>query len=328
MKKIKVIYTGGTIGMVKSEKGSYVPFSVEHLMNHVPEVTQLGVDLTVTSFSKPIDSAFVGPEEWNEMAEDVFSNYDHFDGFVILHGTDTMAYTASALSYMLAGIDKPVVLTGSQIPISEPGTDGGDNFLNAIKIAKEGLMNEVTVWFHKSLFRAANVTKINTLDLDGFQSPNHPVLANLDKEIKYNKDVKLIEKHGFNLLMANEPLIKILDLSPGINLSAEANHIKNNDFQGVLLKTFGAGTTKIKEEDELFKVLMASSMPVLVISECLKGGVNISKYEAGSTLEKLQVIAGEKMTKEAALTKLIIGCSNFKGEELSLFIKENKVGEF
>ncbi len=328
MKKIKVIYTGGTIGMIKSDEGVYVPFSVDNLLSFVPEANQLGVELIIDSFEEPLDSAFVGPSEWNEIASRIFEDYNEFDGFVILHGTDTMAYTSSALSFMLKGIDKPVILTGSQIPICEEGTDGIGNFINSIKIAKEGLVNEVAIWFDKTLFRGANVSKIDTADFDGFASLNHPVLATLGNELKYNKDVGFLDKKELVFKKCKKVSVKVLDLSPGVSIEAEAEQIRNYSYAGIVLKTFGTGTTRMQEGDALFEVISDQKIPVIAISECLKGGVEIGKYEAGSVLSKLEVISGEKMTKEAALTKLIIGCSNFEGAELIDFLKENQVREF
>lgn len=328
MKKIKIIYVGGTIGMVKSDKGVYVPFSADNLMSYVPEVNQLGVELEIESFKNPLDSAFVGPKEWNELANRVFVNYEIYDGFVVLHGTDTMAYTSSALSFMLKGIDKPVIFTGSQIPISEHGSDGVGNFINAVKLAKEGLVNEVAVWFHKSLFRGVNVSKVDTQNFDGFASPNHEVLATLTTEFKYNSEVDFLQKEDLNFIKASDVLIKMLDLSPGINLELESKQILRHDFKGAVLKTFGSGTSRIKEGDDLYSVLKSKGFPIVVISECLKGGVTIGKYEAGTSIEKLNIIAGEKMTKEAALTKMIIGCTNYSGAALVSYLSENQVGEF
>ena len=185
--KILVVYTGGTIGMIQSENGTYIPFSLEGLLESFPQINHLGIDVILKSFENPLDSALIGPKEWLMICDIIVEKYDLVDGFVVLHGTDTMAYTSSALSFFLRGIDKPVIVTGAQIPIHERGSDGKDNFINALEIAKQGVVKEVGLWFHKTLYKGACVTKSHSKDFKGFSSPNHPVLASKKQVIQYNK---------------------------------------------------------------------------------------------------------------------------------------------
>ena len=166
----------------------WVQHNFRNILQYVPQLNKIDADLTINSFQKLLDSAYVRPAEWLEISNKVSINYNDFAAFAILHGTDTMAYTASALSFLLHGLDKPVILTGSQIPINEEGTDGIDNFLNALSIAKEGSVNKVSILFHQTLYNGCSVTKINSKEFDGFDSPNHKVLASLDSVFKYNKN--------------------------------------------------------------------------------------------------------------------------------------------
>ncbi len=328
-KKILVIYTGGTIGMVKDASGSYVPFSLENILQYVPQLNKTGVDLTIYSFEKLLDSAYVGPAEWLEISKKISNNYNDFSAFVILHGTDTMAYTASALSFLLNGLDKPVILTGSQIPINEEGTDGIDNFLNALSIAKEGLVNKVAIWFHQTLFNGCSVTKINSKEFDGFDSPNHEVLASLDSGFKYNKNAFYFKKTDKVFFDKIGSKVLFLNIYPAADQAEQASIIKNSLSRGIVISVLGSGTVPFKEGDVLFNALYDKNVPIIAVSQCLKGGIEVGKYESGSVLKKLNVISGQKITKEAALTKLIVALSNFDSKEKVLFyLKTNQQGEF
>lgn len=326
--KILVIYTGGTIGMEKAPNGSYVPFSMENLLRHVPQIKRLGLELTIDSFKEPLDSAHIGPNEWLDISKRVSANYNDYHAFVILHGTDTMAYTASALSFLLHGLDKPVILTGSQIPISEEGTDGVDNFVNALKIAKEGLVNRVALWFHKSLHNGCSVTKIDSKDFDGFASPNHEVLVSLETDFIYNKDAFWLKKKEHNFLEKINSTVAFLSVLPITNKESQASLINESPIEGLVMSVLGSGTVPIREGDVIYNALINKNIPIIAISECLKGGVEIGKYEAGNVLGKLNVISGQKMTKEAAITKLIVALSNYDSREgIENYFKTNQVGE-
>ncbi|MBI35267.1 MAG: L-asparaginase 1 [Flavobacteriales bacterium] len=326
--KILVLYTGGTIGMVKSESGTYVPFSLEGLLGCIPEINALGVDLHLESFKIPLDSALIGPGEWLEIVNVIKNNYDLVDGFVVLHGTDTMAYTSSALSFMLRGIHKPVVLTGAQVPIYESDSDGISNFINALKIARDGVVREVSLWFHETLFKGACVTKFDSKDFNGFSSPNHSHLAKKGSKIIYNKHAFLkgnIERNFFKKINSK---VKFLNLLPSVNKQIEAKVIQENSIQGIVLSIFGSGTVPLVQNDPVFLALKNKKLPILAVTECYKGGLEIGKYEAGSVLNELGVISGQKMTKEAALTKLIVATSNFEStEKINSYLSKNQVGE-
>ena len=325
--KIKVIYTGGTIGMIKSEAGYYIPSSIDYLLSFVPSLDKIGVNLTFESFEKPLDSAFIGPKEWLQIAGVIVAELDDFDGFVVLHGTDTLAYTSSALSFLLKGVNKPIVLTGAQIPISEEGTDGIKNFTNAIKVAKDGLVNKVSLCFYKNLFNGACVTKTDSISLDGFTSPNHPILAKLGNEIEYTEISKKSRDCG-SIFEKISNSVFYLSISPVFNSSSITEFLDHDSTKGIVLSVFGSGTLPIKVDDPLYNKLSEMKIPILVVSECLKGGVEIGKYEAGNVLSELNVISGGKMTKEAAITKLMIGLANFNSdEEIRKYLTENQVGE-
>ncbi|MFL2582742.1 MAG: asparaginase [Flavobacteriales bacterium] len=327
--KILVIYTGGTIGMIKSELGMYVPFSVDGLLGYVPQIYTLGVDIVIESFEKPMDSALIGPKQWVTISKIISKNYDLVDGFVILHGTDTMAYTSSALSFLLRGLSKPVILTGAQVPIYEEKSDGVDNFINAIEIAGQGVVKEVALWFHKTLFKGACVTKSDSKSFSGFSSPNHEPLATKEKAIKYNKgafDTGELDRIFFFSINAE---ILYINLLPSINKEIQAKVINENPIQGIVLSVFGSGTVPLIQEDLLTAALQDKNIPIIAVSECYRGGVEIGKYEAGSILNDLNVISGQKMTKEAAITKLMVAIGNFKNEqEIRNYLIQNQVGEF
>ena len=326
--KILVVYTGGTIGMIKSELGTYVPFSVDGLLGYVPQIYNLGVDIVIESFEKPLDSAFVGPKQWLNISKIITKNMDLVDGFVVLHGTDTMAYTSSALSFLLRGLNKPVILTGAQVPIYEEKSDGVDNFMNALEVASQGVVKEVALWFHKTLYKGACVTKSDSKSFSGFSSPNHDFLATKDKVIKYNKDA--FDKGKFDRVFLNNIDAEILYLKflPSINKEVQAKLIRENPIQGIVLSVFGSGTVPLIHDDLLSVALKDKNIPIVAVTECYRGGVEIGKYEAGSILNDLNVISGEKMTKEAAITKLMVAIGNFKTEqEIRDYLIENQVGE-
>ncbi len=327
--KILVIYTGGTIGMIKSELGTYVPFSVDGLLGYVPQIYNLGVTVIVESFKKPLDSALIGPEQWLNIAGIITKNYDLVDGFVILHGTDTMAYTSSALSFLLRGVDKPVILTGAQIPIYEKESDGIDNFMNALEIAKQGVVKEVALWFHKTLHKGSCVTKSDSVGLKGFSSPNHEFLATKEKVIRYNKNAFITGE--FDRVFFNKINSKVhyLNLLPTTNKEIQAKLINENTIEGLVLSVFGSGTVPLIQKDPLVIALENKKIPIIAITECYKGGVEIGKYEAGSILNNLNVVSGKKITKESAITKLMVATGNMNSEdEIRNYLVENQVGEF
>jgi len=327
--KILVIYTGGTIGMIQSENGTYIPFSLEGILDSVPQINYLGIDVVLKSFEKPLDSALIGPKEWLMMYEIIIENYDLVDGFVILHGTDTMAYTSSVLSFLLSGLEKPVILTGAQIPIYESESDGANNFINALEIAKQGLVKEVGLWFHQTLYKGACVTKSHSKDFKGFSSPNHPVLASKKKVIQYNKSAFTSKKPIRSFFKEIDSKVHYLNFLPSINKEIQAKVIIENQIKGIVLSVFGSGTVPLIKEDPLARALKKKKVPILVVTECFEGGLELGRYQAGYIFEELEAISGQNMTKEAAIAKMIVGTSNFKdSEKLRDFLLENQVGEF
>lgn len=326
---ILVIYTGGTIGMVKSENGSYVPFSLVSLTSYLPDLKTFGSEVKLLSFDEPLDSSHVGPAEWQQIAKIIIENNEAFDAFVVLHGTDTMAYTSSALGFMLQGLGKPVVLTGSQIPISEEGTDAIDNFMNALKVAKDGIATEVCVWFNKMLLRGVACTKVDTASFDGFQSPNQEPLAFLEKEIKYNKNVKFESPSDFEFKTNSLSNVAVVPLIPGLESWFNPLSLLESNVQGIVFKVFGSGTVPFKEGDIIFKglkKLQEKGVIMMAVSQCLKGEVEIGKYEASSVMNNLGVISGKSITTESAVTKMMVGIANV--ENPKDYILQNQVGEF
>lgn len=327
--KILVVYTGGTIGMIQSGNGTYIPFSLEGLLESVPQINHLGIDVILKSFENPLDSALIGPKEWLMICDIIVEKYDLVDGFVVLHGTDTMAYTSSALSFFLRGIDKPVIVTGAQIPIHERGSDGKDNFINALEIAKQGVVKEVGLWFHKNLYKGACVTKSHSKEFKGFSSPNHPVLASKKQVIQYNKSAFASKKPIRSFFKEIDSKVHYLHFIPSINKEIQANAIIENQIEGIVLSVFGSGTVPLSEKDPLTRALKKKKVPILVVTECFQGGLELGKYQAGTLLGELDVISGKNMTKEAAITKMLVGASNFKDSaQLRNFLLENQVGEF
>lgn len=313
MTKVLLIYTGGTIGMMQNpETGALKPFDFRYLTKEVPELKRLNVKLESVSFKKPIDSSNMHPRVWVELAEVIEKNYDKFDGFVILHGSDTMAYTASALSFMLENLAKPVILTGSQLPIGIIRTDGKENLITAIEIAaarngKSPMVSEVAIYFEYELYRGNRTLKYNSAHFDAFKSPNYPVLAEAGVNIEYNHNA--IRKASVKKLSIHKKLendIAVLHLFPGISRKITSSIINSKDIKAIVLLTFGAGnaTTEKWFINEL-KTAIKKGIIIYNVTQCLEGSVIQGKYETSSQLKEIGVISGEDITTEAAITKLM-----------------------
>ena len=304
-KKILVLYTGGTIGMYKDKDGSLKPLKFEQLEAQIPELKQFDYYLNVISLEQPLDSSNMTPKDWVNMASIIYDNYKNHDGFVVLHGSDTMAYTASALSFMLENLNKPVILTGAQLPIGIRRTDAKENLISAIEIAADSKTPEVCVYFEYKLFRGNRTTKVNAEHFDAFKSPNFPDLAEAGVKIKYlpisykeKKDPLILHKH-----MLDE--IALLKIYPGMS----QNYVKavlNSPCKAVVLESFGAGNAPTTPWfiDYLKQAIEAGKI-VLNTSQCLSGAVSQGLYETSSKLESLGVIGAKDMTKETALAKLM-----------------------
>lgn len=310
---ILIIYTGGTIGMIQNhETGSLQPFNFDKIWEEFPELKRFTHQLDSIAFSPPIDSSDVTIEIWQKLAETIYKNYEKYDGFVVLHGTDTMSYSASALSFMLNNLQKPVIFTGSQLPIGMLRTDGKENFITAIEIAaahKDGkaIVPEVAILFEDKLMRGNRTTKHNSEDFDAFHSYNYGNLATIGIHIKYHyhRIHKAISK-PLSIDTQMEKNVVILKLFPSIQQEVVHSILNIKGLKGIILETYGAGnamTTSwfLKEiEDAINKGIY-----IVNISQCKAGSVNMSLYDNGVSLLKLGVIDGKDLTTEAALTKLM-----------------------
>nr|WP_319505965.1 asparaginase [Bacteroides graminisolvens] len=312
---VLLIYTGGTIGMIENpETGALENFNFDHLMKHVPELKRFNYRISSYQFDPPIDSSDMEPSYWAKLVKIINYNYDYFDGFVILHGTDTMAYTASALSFMLENLNKPVILTGSQLPIGTLRTDGKENLITAIEIAaaknSDGMpiVPEVCIFFENHLMRGNRTTKINAENFNAFRSFNYPALARVGIHIKY--EPSLILKRDTALPLKPHYLfdanVVILTLFPGIQQSIVSAVLHVPGLKAVVLKTFGSGNAPQKEWfiREL-KEATERGIIIVNITQCTSGAVEMERYETGIHLLEAGVISGYDSTPESAVTKLM-----------------------
>jgi L-asparaginase len=321
---ILIIYTGGTIGMVHDpHTGSLVPIDFRHISDHVPELRKFGYDLHSISFDPVKDSSNIDPGVWVKMAEIIEESYDDFDGFVILHGTDTMAYTASALSFMLENLGKPVILTGSQLPIGLLRTDGKENLITAIEIAaarENGLpvVPEVCVFFDNKLTRGNRTTKMSAEHFDAFNSPNYHPLAEVGLHLKYYnnlisypaKEQKLIVHKAFDTNVA------ILKLFPGINRKLVNAITKTEGLRGLIIETFGSGNAPTYQwflED--LKQYIDKGGIILNVTQCHGGSVEMGLYETSRQMLAAGVVSGKDITSEASVTKLMHLLGRFSSKE-------------
>ncbi|GGE89940.1 L-asparaginase 1 [Kangiella profundi] len=307
-KKVYIAYTGGTIGMKPSDKG-FVPQEgfLENTLASFHEFKHPDMpEITIRDYAEPIDSANMTPEDWYLIAQDIQDNYDDYDGFVVLHGTDTMAYTASALSFMLEGLQKPVILTGSQIPLTQLRTDARDNLINAVYLAANHPIPEVCLFFHDHLHRGNRCSKTDADGFAAFTSPNMPPLASIGSTIKVREHL-VFKQHRteLNVQKFSSPKIAILTLFPGISADLVKGFL-SQPLDGVVLQSYGSGNAPIKNEAlmEAIREACASGQVIVNCTQCLKGSVNMATYETGNLLMDAGVISGYDMTTEAALAKL------------------------
>ncbi len=311
---ILIIYTGGTIGMVQDqETGALKPFRFDNILEEVPELRKFGFNLSSFAFNPPLDSSNINPAAWIKVAEIIEQNYPNFDGFIVLHGTDTMAYSASALSFMLENLGKPVIFTGSQLPIGSLRTDGKENLISSVEIAAamrngEPVVPEVGIYFENSLYRGNRTTKNNTEDFNAFISGNYPPLAESGVHIRYNYNAIHYPEDKQSLIVHKEldNNLIILKLFPGINHTAVAAAFNIPGLRAVILETFGAGNAPEEEWfiDEVVKALDRGII-VLNVTQCLTGPVEMGLYETSRKLSDAGVISGHDITTEAAVTKIM-----------------------
>lgn len=311
---ILIIYTGGTIGMMKDYKTNVLKsFNFNHIYNSIPELNHLDCSIETISFAEPLDSSNVNPKHWEEIANIIQENYHKVDGYVVLHGSDTMSYSASAISFMVENLDKPIIFTGSQLPIGDLRTDAKENMITAIEIAAAQMegkprITEVCIYFEYKLYRANRTTKISAAQFKAFDSPNYPILAESGVELKFysnnfapnRKEEKLIFRkiQNHNIL-----LIKIF---PGITQDV-LNHLLNTpDLKGVIMETYGSGNAPTYSWFlNLLSNTLQKGIPVIDITQCVAGSVVLGKYETSIELLKMGLIDGKDITTESAITKLM-----------------------
>ncbi|APD06962.1 asparaginase [Flavobacteriaceae bacterium UJ101] len=313
--KILLIYTGGTIGMVKDyESGSLKPLDFNNIYKRLPEINQLDCEITALSFENPIDSSNIKPDDWIYLAELIEENYEKFDAFVVLHGTDTMSFTASALSFMLEGLQKPVILTGSQLPIGDLRTDAKENMITSIYIATlkqghEALVKEVGVYFEYKLYRGNRTTKFSAEQFDAFRSSNYPFLieSGVNLHINHSLLYQAPEKNLKVYKMFSED-VALLKIFPGITQQVVEAVLNIPNIKGIILETFGAGNAPTEKWFlDLIEKAIEKGIIIVNVTQCLAGGVVQGKYEASSGLKNRGVISSEDMTTESALTKMMLG---------------------
>lgn len=313
--RILIIYTGGTIGMIENpETGALQPFDFNHLIDNVPKIKMLDYIIENEQFYNPIDSSDMNPQHWMEVARIIERNFSKFDGFVVLHGTDTMSYTASALSFMLENLHKPVIITGSQLPIGEVRTDGEENLITALQIAAATdangapMVQEVAILFENYLWRGNRSTKMSADNFNAFKSNNYPSLAKIGLGIHFNEEalMRTVVKRPLKVRYAMDPAVMFIDLHPGINENILRHQLNTPGIKGVVLKTFGAGNAPTEEWFiNAIKEAVDRDIVILNITQCVNGGVNPSLYVAGSRLAAAGVVSGHDMTSEAAITKMM-----------------------
>ncbi len=309
MKKILIIYTGGTIGMQHDKTGALKPFDFGKVSEQVPELNRLGCKLAHHAFEELIDSSNVTPDFWVKLAKTIEKNYAKYDGFVILHGTDTMAYSASALSFMLENLSKPVIFTGSQLPLGAIRTDAKRNLITSVEIAAgKVIIPEVCIYFNNQLFRGNRAEKFTSSMFDAFQSLNCPPLATVGVNVEFDFD--LLSKPSTKKLIVHttlEPHIGLVRLFPGITEAWMEHILSVPDLKALVMETYGSGNAPT--DPKFIRALAAAiknGLIVINVSQCSGGSVEQGKYETSKLLKEIGVISGADLTTEAALTKLMV----------------------
>jgi len=336
---ILLIYTGGTIGMKQDQETlALIPFKFNQIEEEVPELKKFGYKIDSYSFEPPIDSSEISTDFWVELASIIETNYNKYDGFVVLHGTDTMSYSASALSFMLENLEKPVIFTGSQLPIGMLRTDGKENLISSIEIAAakdpygRAMVPEVCVYFESHLFRGNRTTKDNAENFKAFRSANYPYLAEAGIHIKYNRNFISYPKVWGKELLVNTRLdtnVAILKIFPGISPSVVENFLSIKGLRAIILETYGSGNAPtLGWLIDILTEAINKGLVILNVSQCPAGSVNMDVYSTGILLKKIGVLSGFDSTTEAALTKLFFIMGNHSdNQEIRFFLTKNLRGE-
>jgi L-asparaginase len=351
--KILLIYTGGTIGMIKDpETGALKSFNFEELLIHVPEIKLLDCDIDTFSFEEPIDSSNMDLGHWDKLAQVINDHYDNYSGFVVLHGSDTMSYTGSTLSFLFNGLKKPIILTGSQLPIGDLRTDAKENLITSLQLASqhngvEPVIQEVCIYFEYQLYRANRTAKMNAEHFEAFSSPNFPPLAisgvhlNIDQSLLWRdggnsafakavtQNSLSIHEDGMTCLKALEDRIVILKLFPGITVDVVRSIRSIPGLKGIVLETYGSGNapneTWFLEE---LRAAIDDGIQIVNVTQCRGGAVDMGKYETSVQLKKLGVVSGKDITTEGALAKMMFLLKNLKSSaDFKMFFETSLKGE-
>ncbi|MDZ7898162.1 MAG: asparaginase [Arcicella sp.] len=336
--KVLVIYTGGTLGMVYEAKtDSLVPFDFAQIPDNLPEMARLDFEISVLTFDNLLDSSNMNPSIWLLLAKIIGENYYDFDSFVILHGTDTMAYTASALSYLLENLNKPVILTGAQLPIGVARTDAKENFITALEIAADRnshnhpIISEVCIYFNSLLLRGNRARKHESVQFNAFESENYPILAEAGVKIEYSKPY--IRNYQENaVLKVHKQLdenVIILKLFPGISEKVIRNILEIKGLRGVVLETFGSGNAPTEKWFlDLMQEFVEKGIIIFNVSQCNGGRVMQGRYQTSHSLQEMGVVSGADLTTEAAITKLMFALGqSIDSQEVKKILRQSIAGE-
>ncbi|HHG85714.1 MAG TPA: asparaginase [Bacteroidetes bacterium] len=333
-KKILLIYTGGTIGMIQADDdGAFIPFNFELIRSQFPELEQLGSDIEVISYNPPLDSSNMGPESWVSIVHTIADWYSKVDGFVILHGTDTMAYTGSALSFMLEGLAKPVILTGAQLSINQIRTDAKENLVTAIQIAShpELPIREVAIYFQNRLYRANRTKKMDADDFAAFNSPNFPALgeAGVHLEFEFPTPEDAYKGRRFRVFDQLEYHVGHLRFYPGLPPEMMDTILLNPKLKGVILQSYGSGNLPTSPHlIATLKKAIDQGKTILNITQCSAGTVEMGRYATSTQLLKQGIISGKDLTFEAALSKMMYLMGKYKdADEVRFYMERNIRGE-
>jgi L-asparaginase len=315
---VLIIYTGGTLGMAYDDNGALVPFNFGQILEKIPTLTSLNIAITVISFPEPIDSSNVNMQHWVDMAYIIYENYDSYDGFVVLHGTDTMAYSASMMSYMLSSLSKPVIFTGAQLPISAMRSDARENLMTALEIAAakangKPIVPEVCIFFNHMLLRGNRSKKVQSVHFDAFESENYPPLAESGIIIDYNYAAIKPFEEGRKLKFMNrlDNRVVVVKLFPGITAKVLDSCFAIADLRGVVLETYGSGNSPSEKWFiESLEKAVAKGIIILNVSQCNGGRVIQGRYETSKELKRIGVLSGGDITTEAAITKMMFLLAN------------------